>query len=81
MQARTLGAVHRIRAEEPIIGWILHGPLNDVDLAVAVEAMQRFTQWACTSEETHGVLWADPDEDWIAAKTSRPPGRANPEER
>ncbi len=67
MQARTLDACHRIAAGEPITGWTLHGPLDGVDLAVAAEASQRYAQWACTSEETRGVMWADPDEDWIAA--------------
>lgn len=69
MKARTLDAIHRIRAGEPIIAWALLGPDDGtvtMDRAAAAEATERYTQWACTSEETRGILWADPD-DWIAA--------------
>ena len=66
MQARTLDAVHRIAAGEPIFAWSLHGPVEEFDDDVYGEASQRFAQWACTSEETRGILWADPD-DWIDA--------------
>lgn len=53
---------------KPLWGWWTlwtEEDLDGTDTAVLCEASRRFTQWACTSEQTRGVLWLDPD-DWTA---------------
>jgi hypothetical protein len=56
-------------AGEPLFGMFTLATAEDfvgLDTAVICEASRRFTQWACTSEQTRGVLWMDPD-DWTPA--------------